>query len=102
MREKAILGLIAVMLGMGVLVDFASTVLSFVADLLFALGVIGGGWLVMRLNRTRVQDLQQQVAQLQAENQRLRTASSVPLPPWPRDDPIQNPFGGAHARSPRA
>ena len=73
MRDKALLGLMAVLAGMGVLVDFTSIFLSMLADLLMMAAAVACAVLVYRHQQAKIDKLDEEVKLLRVADARQRT-----------------------------
>lgn len=72
MRDKAILGLMILLAGMGVLVDFTSAILSVVSDMLMMGAAVACAIIVFRSQQARITDLEAKIASLQAPTRNTR------------------------------
>jgi hypothetical protein len=61
MRDKALMGLMVLLAGMGVLVDFASAFLSMLADLMMMSAAVACAVMVYRHQQCRIEALEEKI-----------------------------------------
>lgn len=79
MRDKALLGLMVLLAGMGVLVDFTSAILSLIGDLLLMGAAVACAVFVYRHQQERIEVLK---AQNQALVQQAKSVDAVSSADW--------------------